>query len=129
MFQLVTFTLSLVGSELTLVGHKMIEISLCHPSLRRIILSKSENPRSHSSYESPPVKLAFPSVKLVHLSDDFHGKKIRQLRYKTGNGGCVRIEPHYHVRCLDLDFNNWRVQTLIDLLSSLPLLVELTITG
>ena len=107
----------------------MIEISLCHPSLRRIILSKSKKPRSHSSYKAPPVKLIFPTVKLVYISDDFHGEKIRQLSYKKNSRQQERIEPHYHVRCLYLDFNNWRVQTLIDLLSFLPLLVELTITG
>jgi hypothetical protein len=127
--QLVTFTLSLVGSELTLIGHKMIEMSFCHPSLRRIILSKSEKPRSHSSYKTPPVKLVFPSVKLVYVSDDFHSRKVRQLRYKTGNGGFVHLEPEYHVRCLDLDFNNWNVYMLDKLLPNLPLLTELKVKG
>jgi hypothetical protein len=107
----------------------MIEIPLCHQSLRRIILSKSKNPRLHSSYKAPPVKLIFPTVKLVYVSDDFHSEKVRQLSYKKNYRQQERIEPHYHVRCLYLDFNNWRVQTLIDLLSSLPLLVELRITG
>ncbi len=63
------------------------------------------------------------------MSDDFHGEKIHQLRYKRNCDQQEPIEPQYHVRCLDLDFNNWRVNTLIDLLSCLPLLVELKIVG
>lgn len=107
----------------------MIEISLCHSSLRRIVLLKNEKSRSHSSYTSSPVKLIFPSAKFVHVSDDFHGQKVRQLRYKVGNSVPVRIEPHYHVRCLNLDFNNWRVYLLVELLPSVPLLVELKVKG
>ncbi len=107
----------------------MIEISLCHPSLQRIILSKTDKSCSHSSYTTPSVKLIFPSVKLVHVSDDFHGRNIRQLSYKVGNGVPVRIQPQYHVRCLNLDFNNWGVYLLVELLPSVPLLVELKVKG
>jgi hypothetical protein len=125
----VNLTFSLIGSELTLIGHKMIEMSFSHPSLRRIILSKSKKPHWDSKYEAPPVKLIFPTTKLVYVSDDFHGEKMRQVWYKKGHLQQKRIEPQYHIRCLNLDFNNWYVQTLIQLLSSLPLLIELRIKG
>ena len=57
------------------------------------------------------VKLIFPSIKFVYFSNGFHGN-------------C----PH-HVRSLNLDFNNWRVYLLEDLLDSLPLLIRLKVKG
>jgi hypothetical protein len=77
----------------------------------------------------PPVKLIFPSVKLVYVSDGFHGNSHGHLHYKVGSRGVGRLEPQYNVRSLDLDFNNWNTRMLEELLSSLPLLVELKIKG
>jgi len=71
----------------------------------------------------------FPSVKLVYVSNGFHGHQHRHLRYKVGNSVPVRLEPQYHVRFLDLNFNNWCVQLLKELLPSLPLLVGLKLKG
>ena len=107
----------------------MIETSFCHPSLRRIFLSKSSKPHSNSTYKTSTTRLIFPNIKFVYVSDDFHGEKIHQLRYKTYHHQQEPIEHQYHVRCLDLMFTNWCMDTLIDLLSCLPLLVELKIIG
>ncbi len=118
-----------MGPKLTLTCHKMIETSFCHPFIQRIILSKNKKPCFSSSYRIPPVKLVFPSAKLVYVSNGFHGDHRSHLRYKVGNGVPVRLDPQYHVRFLDLDFNNWRVKLLEDLLPSLPLLVRLKLKG
>ena len=104
-------TLSLTGSKLTPTGHKMIETSFCHPSLQRIILSNTNQTHLSSPETIQRVKLIFPSIKFVYVSNGFHGN-------------C----PH-HVRSLDLDFNNWRVHLLEELLDSLPLLIKLKVKG
>jgi hypothetical protein len=107
----------------------MIETSFCHSSLQRIILSNTNNPCLPSSETIQPVKLIFPSIKFVYVSNGFHGDHPHHIRYKVGNGVPIRIAPQYHVRSLDLDFNNWRVYLLEELLGSLPLLVRLKVKG
>jgi hypothetical protein len=73
--QLINFTLSLVGSEVTSIGHKMIETALSHSSFQRIILSKSRKPHFDSCHKDSPVKLVFRSVKRVYVTGNFHGIK------------------------------------------------------
>ncbi|CAF3472845.1 unnamed protein product [Rotaria socialis] len=127
--QLINLTLSFTGSELTTTGHRMIKMSLCHPSLRRINLLKTATYYGCHRPNVSPVKLIFPSVKLVYVSSDFHGVYNDHLCYKVGNHIPIPIQPQYRVRYLNLDFNNWPIQYLADLLSSIPLLVTLIVKG
>jgi len=127
--ELINVTLSLVGSELTSIGNEIIETSFSHPSLRRIILLKRAESRLYPFDRAPPVKLIFPSAKLIYVSGDFHGEKIDQLCYQVRNRTPLCIKPQYHVRYLDLKISCWRMKYLIDLLVALPLLVSLKITG
>ena len=75
------------------------------------------------------VKLIFPSIKFVYVSNGFHGNCSHHIRYKVGNSVPIHLTPQYHVRSLDLDFNNWGVYLLEDLLNSLPLLIKLKVKG
>src|ERR1700722_2449012 len=106
----------------------MIETALCHSSLQRIILSKSLKPHIIQGTDSP-VKLVFPSAKLVYVTCDFHGIKKDHLRYKLKNRMTLSLTPQYHVRHLDLDFKGWRLHSLVEFLSALPLLITLKIKG
>jgi hypothetical protein len=63
------------------------------------------------------------------MSNGIHGKNCGYLQCKLGSEGIGKLEPLYNIRSLDLDFNNWRVFMLEELLSSLPSLVELKIKG
>ena len=122
-------TLSLTGSKLTSTGHKMIETSFCHPSLQRIILSNTNQTHLSSPETIQRVKLIFPSIKFVYVSNGFHDNCPHHVRYKVGNSVSIHLTPQYHVRSLDLDFNNWRVHLLEELLDSLPLLISLKVKG
>ncbi len=73
--------------------------------------------------------MIIPSVKLVYVSNGFHGNYHGHLHYKVGSSEVGRLEPQCNVHSLDLDFNNWHVFMLEKLLSSLPLLVALKIKG
>ncbi len=112
----------------------MIVTSFSHPSLRRIILLKSK--KSHLSdplHIISPVKLVFPSVKFVYVSNDFHGENIRQLHYKVGAAYCdhepIHLEAQFHARFLDITLICSNMQKLERLLSFLPLLIELKRKG
>ncbi len=100
-----------------------------HPSLRRIILSKTKKPNLSPSHMRPPVKLIILSVKLVYVSNGFHGNYHGHLHYKVGSSGVGRLEPQCNVRSLNLDFNNWHVFMIEKVLPSLPLLIELKVKG
>ena len=121
---MVNLTLTFNGSELTASHHEMIGHLFEHRSLRRIVMFKHSRARFDA-----PVRLIFPSDKRIHVSNDFHGQNTDFLRYKVGNSEPVRITPQYHVRRLNLDFNNWMVYLLVDVLQSLPLLVSLEVKG
>ena len=107
----------------------MIGTSFCHPSLQRIILSNTNKPRLSSSQTIQRVKLIFPSIKFVYVSNGFHGDCPHHIRYKVDNGVPIHLTPQYHVRSLDLDFNNWPVYLLEELFDSLPLLIRLKVKG
>lgn len=111
-----------------MIGHKIIGIALCHSTLQRIILFKSQK-----QYILPgtdrPVKLVFPSVKLVYVTSDFPGEKIDHLRYKLNIRMTLSLTPQYHVRHIDLVVSNWKLSLLVELLSALPLLITLEIKG
>ena len=107
----------------------MIKTSLCHSSLQRIILSNKPKPHRFSWSRKSSVKLIFPSIKVVYVTHDFHGVATNKLVYKLGKDVPIPIKPQYHVRYLNLEFSNWRIAFLVDLLSSLPLLVTLKIKG
>ena len=108
----------------------MIETSFCHPSLQRIILSNTNQTHLSSPETIQRVKLIFPSIKFVYVSNGFHGNCPHHIRYKLGHKSVpTHFTPQYHVRSLDLDFNNWRVHLLEELLDSLPLLIKLKVKG
>ena len=107
----------------------MIKSFFCHPSLRRIILSKSREQFSYPLYIRSSVNLFSRLVKLVYISNGIHGKNCGYFQCKLGSEGIGKLEPLYNIRSLDLDFNNWRVFMLEELLFSLPSLVELKIKG
>jgi hypothetical protein len=113
----------------------MIVTSFHHPSLRRIILSKSKKSYlSDPLYTISPVKLVFPSIKFVYVSNAFHGENIRQLYYKGDLVYCgpepIDLDkPQYHVRFLGIALRSSNMCRLERLLSFLPLLIELKLKG
>jgi hypothetical protein len=63
------------------------------------------------------------------VSNGNHGERCGYLQYKLGYEGIQLLKLPYNICSLNLDFNNWRICMLDDLLTFLPLLVELKIKG
>ncbi len=68
-------------------------------------------------------------VKLVYVSNGNHGERCAHLQCQWGSEGIQLLKLPYNIRSLDLDFNNWRICMLDNLLTFFPLLVELKIKG
>lgn len=107
----------------------MIKSFLCHPSLRRTILIKKQQHFLHSLCMRSSVKAVSRLFKLVYISNGIYGKNCGYLSCKLGHDGIGNIGPLHNIRSLDLDFNNWRISMLKELLTFLPSLVELKIKG
>jgi hypothetical protein len=75
------------------------------------------------------IKLAFHMIHVIYVTSKFPDKEIDRLHDKLDNKILFSITPQYHIRHLDLDFRGWKLESLVELLSALPLLNLLKVKG
>ncbi len=68
-------------------------------------------------------------IHVIYVTSKFPDKEIDRLHDKLDNKILFSITPQYHIRHLDLDFRGWKLESLVELLSALPLLNLLKVKG
>ncbi len=120
----------LVGDEVTSIYRKVIQIALCHSSLRRIILSTNcRNPQFYAWRKNSSLKLVFAAVQLVYVTSNSSSLEMDDPRNRSNREITISLTPQYHIRHLDLNFKSWKLHLLAEFLSTLPLLITLKIKG
>ncbi len=120
----------LVGDEVTSIYRKVIQIALCHSSLRRIILSTNcRNPQFYAWRKNSSLKLVFAAVQLVYVTSNSSSLEMDDPRNRSNREITISLTPQYHIRHLDLNFKSWKLHSLVEFLSALPSLVTLKIQG
>ena len=111
------------------IGHRIVDIALRHSSLRRIILLRNSAPQFFSKRKDSRFKLVFPFQK-VFVPDDPPDGQIDPFSFAFQDRRIpLDFTRQYDVRHLDLQFQCWKLQSLVKLLSAIPLLITLKIKG
>jgi hypothetical protein len=82
-----------------------------------------------SLHKDSRIKLVFRMIRVIYVTSKFPDKEIDRLHEKLDNKILFSITPQHHIRHLDLDFRGWKLQSLVELLSALPLLNLLKVKG
>jgi hypothetical protein len=82
-----------------------------------------------SWHKDSRIKLIFRMIHVIYVTSNFPGKEIDHLHNKLDNKILLPITPQHHIRHLDFDFNGWKLESLVELLSALPLLIALKVKG
>ena len=83
----------------------------------------------YSWHKNSQFKLIFRLLTLVYVPSNRPGEKTDNLPYRLNNRMSLACTPQYHIRHLDLDFKSWKLESLVQLLSTLPLLIALKVQG
>ncbi|CAF2955473.1 unnamed protein product [Rotaria sp. Silwood2] len=114
-------------SNVPWIGHQIVDIALCHSSLQRVILLRNSNLQFYSKHKNSLFKLIFPFQK-VYIPDDPPDGKSDFLDYKFQDRRIsLDFTRQYDVRHLDLQFQCWKLQSLVKILSAMPLLITLKV--
>ncbi|CAF1278400.1 unnamed protein product [Adineta steineri] len=128
--QLINVKLSLARhTDVPWIGQRMVDIALCHSSIKRIILLNSSSVQFYSKRRNSRFNSNFPYQKVFVPDEPFAGKSDSfTLRFENKTIP-LEITKQYDVRHLTLQFNSWRLQSLVQLLSVMPSLIILNVKG
>lgn len=130
MSQLINVKLLLARyADVPWIGHQIVDIALCHSSLQRIILLRNSAVQFYSKHKDSRIKLVFPFQK-VFVPDDPPVVKNDPVGFIFQDRRIpLDFTRQYDVRHLDLQFKCWKLQSLVKLLSAMPLLITLKVKG
>ena len=111
------------------IGHRIVDIALCHSSLQRIILLRNSDLQFYSKHKDSRFKLVFPFQKVFVPDDPPDGISDPVGFIFQDRRIPLDFTRQYDVRHLDLQFQCWKLQSLVKLLSAMPLLITLKVKG
>ncbi len=130
MSQLINVKLLLARySDVPWIGRQIVDIALSHSSLQRIILLRNSDLQFYSKHKGSRIKLVFPFQKVFVPDDPPDGKSDRVGFMLQDRRIPLDFTRQYDVRHLDLQFQCWKLQSLVKLLSAMPLLITLKVKG
>ncbi|CAF2520035.1 unnamed protein product [Rotaria sp. Silwood2] len=111
------------------IGHLIVDIALSHSSLQQVILLRNSDYQFYSMHKDSLFKLIFPFQK-VYIPDDPSDVNNGSPNFKFQDRKIsLNFTRQYDVRHLDLQFQCWKLQSLVKILSAMPLLITLKIKG
>jgi hypothetical protein len=112
------------------IGHRIVDIALCHSSIQRIILLRNSDLQFYSKRKDSQIKLVFPYQKVFIPDDPLPNETSDPSRLIFQDRRIpLDFTRQYNVRHLNLQFQCWKLQSLVKPLCAMPLLITLIVEG
>ncbi|CAF1279407.1 unnamed protein product [Adineta steineri] len=128
--QLINVKLSLARhTDVPWIGQRMVDIALCHSSIERIILLNSSSVQFYAKQRNSRFNSNFPYQKVFVPDDPPAGESDPFIFRSTNRRIPLEFTKQHDVCHLSLQFQCWKLQSLVQLLSVMPSLIILNVKG